>query len=58
MTFGEDRCQARAGHEAENLSTIRHCALESIKSAGHANIAHARRDYRDHKDDALKLYEL
>lgn len=58
VTFGEDHCQARAGHEAENLSTIRHCALESIKSAGHANIAHARRDYRDHKDDALKLYEL
>jgi predicted transposase YbfD/YdcC len=32
VTFGEDQCRVRAGHAAENLSRLRHIALNILKA--------------------------
>lgn len=58
VVFGEDANQTRTPTAVQNLSTLRHAAYETIKAAGHANTAYARRDLRDRKDDALTMYGL
>jgi predicted transposase YbfD/YdcC len=58
VVFGEDANQTSTPRAVQNLSTLRHTAYETIKAAGHANTAYARRDLRDRKDDALAMYGL
>jgi predicted transposase YbfD/YdcC len=58
VTFGEDHCQARAGHAPANLSTLRDLAIDAIRAGGHVNIAHARRHHTQNPERVLDLYEL
>jgi hypothetical protein len=58
VTFGEDHCQARAGHTPENLSTLRDLAIDMFRAAGYVNIAHARRHHTHDAERVLGLYEL
>ena len=58
VTFGEDHCQARAGHAPANLSTLRDLAIDTFRATGHVNIAHARRHHTHDAERVLDLYEL
>lgn len=58
VTFGEDHCQARTGNCPANLSTLRELAVDSFRTAGHVNIAHARRHHTHYAERVLDLYEL
>ncbi len=43
VTFAEDRCQARTGHAAQVLATLRNTAINIHRRAGATNIATACR---------------
>jgi hypothetical protein len=47
VTFREDASQVRTGIAPRNIATFRNLAVSTIRFAGRANIAHARRDLHD-----------
>jgi predicted transposase YbfD/YdcC len=57
VTFGEDNSQLRTGTAPRALATFRNLAISTIRLAGRANIAHARRDLLDH-DDTFAVYGI
>lgn len=57
VTFGEDISQVRTGTTPRAIATFRNLAIGTIRLAGRANIAHARRDLRNH-DDAFAVFNI
>lgn len=57
VTFGEDNSQVRAGAAPRALASFRNLAISTIRLAGRANIAHARRDLLRH-EDAFAVYGI
>jgi predicted transposase YbfD/YdcC len=50
VTFDEDNSQLRTGTAPRALASFRNLAINTYRSAGRANIAHARRDLHDRAD--------
>ena len=57
VTFGEDISQVRTGTTPRVIATLRNLAINTFRLAGRANIAHARRDLRNH-DDAFAVFNI
>ncbi len=57
VTFKEDNSQLRSGTAPRALATFRNLAISTIRLAGRANIAHARRDLLNH-NDAFAVYRI
>ena len=57
VTFREDNSQVRTGTAPRALAGFRNLAISTIRVAGRANIAHARRDLLHHKD-AFAVYGI
>ncbi|MFI8094074.1 ISAs1 family transposase [Streptomyces sp. NPDC086080] len=57
VTFREDNSQLRTGTSPRALATFRNLAISTIRLAGRANIAHARRDLHRH-NDAFAAYGI
>ena len=57
VTFREDNSQVRTGTAPRALASFRNLAISTIRLAGRANIAHARRDLLGHKD-AFAVYGI
>lgn len=57
VTFHEDNSQLRTGTAPRALASFRNLAISTIRLAGRANIAHARRDLLNH-DDAFAVYSI
>jgi predicted transposase YbfD/YdcC len=57
VTFREDNSQVRTGTAPRALASFRNLAISTIRLAGRANIAHARRDLLRHKD-AFAVYGI
>lgn len=57
VTFGEDNSQVRSGTAPRALASLRNLAISTIRLAGRANIAHARRDLLRH-EDAFAVYGI
>ncbi len=54
VTFGEDKSRLRTGTSPRALATMRNLTLNTIRLAGRANIAYARRDLHD----AFAVYNI
>lgn len=50
VTFREDSSQVRTGNAPRTTATFRNLSINTIRYAGRANVAHARRDLRNHAD--------
>jgi hypothetical protein len=50
VTFREDSSQVRTGTPPRAMATFRNLAVSTIRFAGRANIADARRDLHDRMD--------
>ncbi|MFI6451729.1 ISAs1 family transposase, partial [Streptosporangium amethystogenes] len=57
VTFKEDHSQVRTGTAPRAMAGFRNLAISTIRLAGRANIAHARRDLLDH-DAAFAVYNI
>jgi predicted transposase YbfD/YdcC len=57
VTFKEDISQVRTGTTPRAIATMRNLAINTFRLAGRANIAHARRDLRNH-DDAYAVFNI
>ncbi|EST18414.1 hypothetical protein N566_28570, partial [Streptomycetaceae bacterium MP113-05] len=57
VTFHEDNSQVRTGSAPRALASFRNLAISTIRLAGRANIAHARRDLLRH-EDAFAVYGI
>jgi len=57
VTFHEDHCQLRAGSAPRALAAFRNLTIGTFRLAGHANIAHTRRDLH-HRADAFAVYGI
>ncbi len=57
VTFKEDNSQLRSGTAPRVMATFRNLAISTIRLAGRANIAHARRDLLNH-NDAFTVYGI
>jgi hypothetical protein len=57
VTFHEDNSQVRTGTAPRTLASFRNLAISTIRLAGRANIAHARRDLLNH-EDAFAVYDI
>jgi predicted transposase YbfD/YdcC len=57
VTFGEDFSQVRTGSTPRVTATLRNLTINTFRLAGRANIAHARRDLRNH-DDAFAVFSI
>jgi predicted transposase YbfD/YdcC len=57
VTFKEDHSQVRTGTAPRTLASFRNLAISTVRLAGRANIAHARRDLLDH-DAAFAVYNI
>jgi predicted transposase YbfD/YdcC len=57
VSFDEDRSQLRTGTTPRALTAFRNLAISAFRLAGHANIAHARRDLHD-PDDAFNTFRI
>ena len=57
VTFREDHSQVRTGTAPRALASFRNLAISTIRLAGRANIAHARRDLLHH-NDAFAAYGI
>jgi predicted transposase YbfD/YdcC len=55
-TFSEDLQQVRTGNQPNAYATIRNLVIGTLRHAGHANIAHARRYYGRDDQRILALY--
>jgi predicted transposase YbfD/YdcC len=58
VTFDEDHSQVRTGHAPQNLAALRNLAIDTFRTAGHVNIAHARRHHTHDYNRILNLYGL
>lgn len=57
VTFKEDSSQVRTGTAPRALACFRNLAINAMRLAGRANIAHARRDLHNH-DDAFAVFGI
>ena len=57
MTFREDAAQFRTGTAPRAMATFRNPAVSTIRFAGRANIAHARRDLHN-RIDVFAVYSV
>jgi predicted transposase YbfD/YdcC len=57
VTFAEDISQVRTGSTPRVTATLRNLAINTFRLAGRANIAHARRDLRNH-NDAFAVFNI
>jgi hypothetical protein len=57
VTFREDASQVRTGTAPRAMATFRNLAVSTIRFAGRANIAHARRDLHD-RTDVFAVYRI
>lgn len=57
VTFREDPSQLRTGTAPRTIATFRNLAISTIRFAGRANIAHARRDLHN-RTDAFAVYDI
>jgi DDE_Tnp_1-associated len=57
MTFTEDGSRVRTGSAPRALASMRNLAISTIRLAGRANVAHARRDLMIH-NDAFAVYNI
>jgi len=57
VTFNEDNSQVRTGTAPRAMASFRNLAISTIRLAGRANIAYARRDLRSH-EDAFAVYGI
>ncbi len=57
VTFSEEHSQVRTGTAPRALAGFRNLAISTVRLAGRANIAHARRDLLNH-DAALAVYNI
>jgi predicted transposase YbfD/YdcC len=57
VTFHEDHCRLRAGTAPRAMASCRNLSLNTLRLAGRANIAHARRDLHD-RTDAFAVYGI
>ena len=57
VTFREDSSQVRTGTAPRAMATFRNLAVSTIRFAGRANIAHARRDLHD-RTDVFAVYSI
>ncbi|WP_219420693.1 ISAs1 family transposase, partial [Pseudonocardia nigra] len=57
VTFREDVSQVRTGTTPRTIATFRNLTISTFRLAGRANIAHARRDLRNH-DDAFAVFNI
>jgi predicted transposase YbfD/YdcC len=57
VTFHEDNSQIRTGTAPRAMASFRNLAISSIRLAGRANIAYARRDLHRH-EDAFAVYDI
>jgi predicted transposase YbfD/YdcC len=57
VTFHEDASQLRTGTAPRATATFRNLAISTIRFAGRANIAHARRDLHD-RTDVFAVYGI
>jgi predicted transposase YbfD/YdcC len=57
VTFREDNSQVRTGTAPRTIATFRNLAINTIRFAGRANIAHARRDLHD-RTNAFAVYSI
>jgi hypothetical protein len=55
-TFSEDSQQVRAGNRPNAYAAIRNLVIGTLRHAGYANIAHARRYYGRDDQRILALY--
>jgi len=57
VTFHEDSSQLRTGTAPRALATFPNLAINTIRLAGRANIAHSRRDLH-HRDDVFTAFGI
>lgn len=57
VTFREDASQLRTGTAPRAMATFRNLSISTIRFAGRANIAHARRDLHD-RGDVFAVYGI
>ena len=57
VTFREDASQVRTGTTPRTMATFRNLAVNTIRFAGRANIAHGRRDLHD-RADVFAVYSI
>lgn len=57
VTFHEDASQVRTGTAPRALAGFRNLAISTVRLAGRANIAHARRDLLD-RQDVFAVYNI
>ena len=57
VTFGEDKSQVRTGTTPRALACFRNLAINTIRLAGRANTAHARRDVHNH-DNVFAVFGI
>jgi len=57
VTFREDSSQVRTGTAPRTIATFRNLAINTIRFAGRANIAHTRRDLHD-RTDVFAVYKI
>ncbi|MET9662722.1 ISAs1 family transposase, partial [Streptomyces sp. NPDC006510] len=57
VTFHEDNSQVRTGTAPRAMASFRNLAISTIRLAGRANIAHARRDLLHH-EDTFAVYNI
>ena len=57
VTFHEDASQLRTAAAPHALATLRNLTISTYRLAGRANIAHARRELRNHAD-AFAVYGI
>jgi len=57
VTFREDASQVRTGNAPRATATFRNLSINTIRYAGRANIAHTRRDLRNHAE-AFAVYGI
>lgn len=58
VTFHEDKSQIRTGHAPHAMATIRNFVIATVRAAGHANIASARRWVSRRASRVLTLFGL
>ena len=58
VTFHEDASQVRTGHAPQNLAAMRNLVIGAFRHAGHANIAHARREHSHNRTKTLDLFNI
>jgi hypothetical protein len=57
VTYLEDKSLVRTGNAPRVMASLRNLAISTIRLAGRANIAHARRDLLDH-DTTFAVYGI